>query len=78
MNVSFAITYYFSTDSWWKVTINLVKKETFRLFGVLEIHLSGKFTGEPREYLAGSGKGKYSVADIGTWRKFPCLDRALS
>ncbi|KAH6720927.1 glutathione S-transferase [Leptodontidium sp. MPI-SDFR-AT-0119] len=48
-------------------TINLVKKETFRLFGVLEIHLSGKFTGEPREYLAGSGKGKYSVADIGTW-----------
>jgi len=34
---------------------------------VLEIQLSGKFTGEPREYLAGKGKGKYSVADIGTW-----------
>lgn len=37
------------------------------MFGVLEIRLSGKFTGEPREYLAGNGKGKYSVADIGTW-----------
>lgn len=37
------------------------------MYGVLEIHLSGKYTGEPREYLAGKGKGKYSVADIGTW-----------
>jgi glutathione S-transferase len=37
------------------------------VFGVLEIRLSGKYTGEPREYLAGKGKGKYSVADIGTW-----------
>lgn len=34
---------------------------------MLEIHLSGKYTGSPREYLAGNGKGKYSVADIGTW-----------
>ena len=34
---------------------------------MLEIHLSGKYTGAPREYLAGNGKGKYSVADIGTW-----------
>jgi glutathione S-transferase len=34
---------------------------------VLEIQLSGKYTGEEREYLAGSGKGKYSVADIKTW-----------
>jgi len=34
---------------------------------VLEIQLSGKYTGSPREYLAGNGKGKYSVADIGTW-----------
>jgi len=41
--------------------------ETLRVYGVLEIHLSGKFTGEPRDYLAGNGKGKYSVADIGTW-----------
>lgn len=41
--------------------------ETLRVYGVLEIRLSGKYTGEPREYLSGSGKGKYSVADIGTW-----------
>ena len=41
--------------------------KTLRVYGVLEIHLSGKYTGEPREYLAGNGKGKYSVADIGTW-----------
>lgn len=40
---------------------------TLRVFGVLEIHLSGKYTGEPREYLAGNGKGKYSVADVKTW-----------
>lgn len=38
-----------------------------RVFGVLEIRLSGKFTGEPREYLAGNGKGRYSAADIKTW-----------
>jgi glutathione S-transferase len=41
--------------------------ELIRVFGVLEIRLSGKYTGEPRDYLAGKGKGKYSVADIGTW-----------
>jgi len=41
--------------------------ETLRVYGVLEIHLSGKYTGQPRDYLAGNGKGKYSVADIGTW-----------
>lgn len=34
---------------------------------MLEIHLSGKYTGEERDYLAGKGKGKYSIADIGTW-----------
>ena len=34
---------------------------------MLEIQLSGKYTGEPRDFLAGNGKGKYSVADIGTW-----------
>ena len=37
---------------------------------MLEIHLSGKYTGETREYLAGKGKGTYSVADIGAWRKY--------
>ncbi|KAE9367025.1 glutathione S-transferase [Stipitochalara longipes BDJ] len=47
--------------------INRFKKETLRIFGVLEIHLSGKYTGEMREYLAGKGNGTYSVADIGTW-----------
>ncbi|KUJ13386.1 glutathione S-transferase-like protein [Mollisia scopiformis] len=47
--------------------IERFRKETYRVFGVLEIRLSGKYTGEPREYLAGKGKGKYSIADIGTW-----------
>ncbi|KAG8530492.1 uncharacterized protein KY384_004995 [Bacidia gigantensis] len=47
--------------------INRFKNETLRVYGVLEIQLSGKYTGEPKEYLAGQGKGKYSVADIGTW-----------
>ncbi|KAI1660299.1 glutathione S-transferase [Daldinia decipiens] len=47
--------------------INRFRNETLRVFGVLEIRLSGKYTGEPREYLAGKGKGKYSVADIKTW-----------
>jgi len=49
------------------MAIERFKKETLRLYGVLELHLSGKHTGEHREYLAGNGKGKYSVADIGTW-----------
>lgn len=47
--------------------INRFRNETLRVYGVLEIHLSGKFTGEPRDYLAGKGKGKYSIADIKTW-----------
>lgn len=38
-----------------------------RVLGVLEIHLSGKYTGQQRDYLAGKDKGKYSIADIGTW-----------
>jgi len=50
-----------------KVAIERFRKETLRVFGVLEIRLSGKYTGEPRDYLAGNGKGKYSIADIGTW-----------
>ena len=37
------------------------------MLGVLEIHLSGKYTNQPRDYLAGNGKGKYSIADIGSW-----------
>ncbi|KAI9805287.1 MAG: hypothetical protein M1833_005740 [Piccolia ochrophora] len=47
--------------------IERFKNETLRVYGVLEIRLSGKYTGEPRDYLAGPGKGKYSVADIGSW-----------
>lgn len=47
--------------------IERFRNETLRVYGVLEIQLSGKYTGSPREYLAGEGKGKYSVADIGTW-----------
>jgi len=47
--------------------INRFRNETLRVYGVLEIQLSGKFTGQPRDYLAGNGKGKYSVADMGTW-----------
>ncbi|CZS97812.1 related to URE2-nitrogen catabolite repression regulator [Rhynchosporium agropyri] len=47
--------------------INRFKKETLRIFGVLEIHLSGKYTNEPRQYLAGTGQGKYSIADMGAW-----------
>lgn len=38
------------------------------MFGVLEIQLSGIYTGgEPRDYLAGKSKGKYSIADIKAW-----------
>ncbi|GAB7358273.1 hypothetical protein MBLNU230_g0423t1 [Neophaeotheca triangularis] len=47
--------------------IERFKNETLRVYGVLEIQLSGKHTGEAREYLAGTGKGKYSVADMKTW-----------
>lgn len=49
------------------MAINRFRNETLRVYGVLEIRLSGKYTGEPRDYLAGKGKGKYSIADIGTW-----------
>ncbi|KAM3064919.1 hypothetical protein ACMFMG_011254 [Clarireedia jacksonii] len=41
--------------------------ETLRIYDVLEARLSGRWTGVPREYLAGTGKGKYSIADIGAW-----------
>jgi glutathione S-transferase len=47
--------------------IERFRNETLRVYGVLEIQLSGKYTGTGREYLAGNGKGKYSVADIKTW-----------
>lgn len=47
--------------------IERYRNESLRVVGVLEIHLSGKYTGQQRDYLAGKGKGKYSIADIGTW-----------
>lgn len=47
--------------------IERFRNETLRVYGVLEIHLSGKYSDEPREYLAGHGKGKYSIADMKTW-----------
>jgi glutathione S-transferase len=50
-----------------ELAINRFRNETLRVYEVLEIRLSGRYTGEKREYLAGNGKGKYSVADIGTW-----------
>lgn len=52
---------------WITDAINRFKKETLRVYGVLEIRLSGQYTGEPRDYLAGFGKGKYSIADMKTW-----------
>jgi glutathione S-transferase len=58
--------------------INRFKNETLRVFGVLEIRLSGKFTGEPRDYLAGKSKGKYSVADIKTWPWVKGWERSFS
>ncbi|CAK7214724.1 hypothetical protein SEUCBS140593_002287 [Sporothrix eucalyptigena] len=42
--------------------------ELLRVFGVLELRLSGYNTDSaPRAYLAGPGKGTYSIADMGTW-----------
>jgi glutathione S-transferase len=41
-----------------------------RIYSVLESHLSGQHQGSsavPREYLAGNGVGKYTIADMGTW-----------
>ncbi|THX54821.1 hypothetical protein D6D06_05260 [Aureobasidium pullulans] len=49
------------------MAIERFRNETLRVFGVLEIQLSGKYSDGPREYLVGAGKGKYSIADIGTW-----------
>ncbi|KAL7913868.1 glutathione S-transferase [Trichoderma velutinum] len=46
------------------------KRSMLRIYSVLESHLSGQYNGPsalPREYLAGDGVGKYSIADMGTW-----------
>ncbi|KAG4438363.1 hypothetical protein IFR05_006169 [Cadophora sp. M221] len=47
--------------------ITRFRNETLRVFGVLELHLSGRYTGQAKQYLAGKGAGKYTVADMGTW-----------
>lgn len=57
--------------------INRFKNEVLRVFGVLEIQLSGKYSGQEKEYLAGKGKGKYSVADIKTWPWVKGWDRSF-
>jgi len=49
------------------VAINRFKNELLRIFGVIELHLSGKYTGQVKEYFAGKGEGKYSIADISAW-----------
>jgi len=50
-----------------QLALNRFKNETLRVYDVLEIQLSGRHTGQTREYLAGNGKGRYSVADMGAW-----------
>lgn len=57
-----------------EVAINRFKKETLRIFGVLELQLSGKYSGEEKDYLSGNGRGKYSVADIAAWRKWHAFE----
>jgi glutathione S-transferase len=59
--------YFSRAETKVQFAIDRFRNESLRVFGVLEIRLSGQFTGEPREYLAGEGKGKYSIADMGTW-----------
>ena len=52
--------------------------ETVRLYGVLEIQLSGKYTGVQKEYLAGDGKGKYTWADMSVSPAPPSSSTLLS
>jgi glutathione S-transferase len=49
------------------VAISRFRSRTLDMYSVLELRLSGKYAGGPRDFLAGSGKGKYSIADIGAW-----------
>lgn len=62
-----------------KDAINRFRNETLRVFGVLEIQLSGIYTGrQSREYLVGQGKGKYSYADIKSWCWVKNWERAFT
>ncbi|KAF2027645.1 glutathione S-transferase [Setomelanomma holmii] len=47
--------------------IDHFRKETYRVFDVLKLRLSGKSTAASRDYLVAEGRGKYSVSDIGAW-----------
>ncbi|KAH8802125.1 glutathione S-transferase [Hyaloscypha sp. PMI_1271] len=49
------------------VAISRFRAKTLEMYGVLELRLSGRYTTGPRGFLAGDGKGKYSIADIGAW-----------
>jgi glutathione S-transferase len=49
------------------VAISRFRAKTLEMYGVLELRLSGRYTTGPRDFLAGDGKGKYSIADIGAW-----------
>lgn len=59
--------YFTRAETKSEFAIQRFRKETLRVYGVLELRLSGKYSGEKRDYLAGPGKGKYTIADIGTW-----------
>ena len=43
------------------------KAETLRVYNVLELHLSGRLTRQPREYFAGNNIGKFSIADVNAY-----------
>lgn len=57
-----ALLTFFSVDN-----IELSKSQALRVFNVLEIRLSGIYAGSSRDSLVGTGRGKYSLADIGAW-----------
>lgn len=62
------------------VAVDRFQREVMRLYDVLEIRLSGRYSGGTREYLAGQGMGKYSIADINAWpwmRKFDAWDSRM-
>ncbi|KAJ3472405.1 hypothetical protein NLG97_g11014 [Lecanicillium saksenae] len=77
-----------SSDS---TTAGRLRQRMLPIYTLIEDHLSGKYrsSGGGREYLAGDGQGKYSIADIGAWphvrswkglgltenemHQFPCL-----
>jgi glutathione S-transferase len=49
------------------VAVDRFKCEVLRVYEVLEIRLSGRYSSSTREYLAGHGRGICSIADINAW-----------